>query len=633
MAQPASVPLPTQAAGVRSPVDAWGLLARHAAGIALVIALGALLVAPRWWMLATDPSEGVRIPITVSGGSDLSSDEALQFTTIRDAYDGELPVRSPHLANHADDALQAGAGWQEFIGLAGHLFGGPFESLAVVTTLMALAAFATLYLLTYHVTSSRLAAVAALPLAVLFAQVFFHLDGYATREQWRYLEPLLTLDPEREFLAWTRFLAPVLVLATFFALALALPRAAKTGDLRWGALASVSLALLIYSYVYYWTAAALAIAMWTAWLLYRRDLDGVRRTVAIGAVAVLLALPEIAIVLMKAGSATEDIQARVGQGDPGIILGEGTEIALRLIIGLPFLYALRKRAFDGGLYIAMFLAPLILTAIDGAMPQPWHYRSQVWTTFAIPAFVAGGGELYRLLGDERSQLARRVVGGLAALAFVYVVALQVRAIVIVDDTYAISADEYAAITWIEDNVNRGETVASPSIITTLLMDNLTPASGYIIGGYNPVADDDELIDRYLRIQRAYGYSADTTFDRLDPARGFPFDADVPESQLDRELEQHVAFYTFYWEVTTPERLDERMPAWRERFENLAREEDVLSAYPVEYLYCGPRERFWPAETPAAGTFVVPAFERETVIVYRVVSEGDPGAEVFKGCGS
>jgi hypothetical protein len=570
----------------------------------------------------------VRIPVTVWGAGDMGSDEALQATTIRDAYDGELPVRTPHLANH-DGSPQAGAGWQQFIGIGGHVFGGPFRSLAVVTTLMAFAAFAALYALAYRLTSSRFAAIAILPIAVLFAHVVFNLDGYATRDQWKYLEVLLTLNPEREFLAWTRFLSPVRVLATFFSLALALPRAAATGDLRWSSLAVAMLALLVYSYVYYWTAAALAIGLWILLLLYRREFVAIRRIAFIGAAAVLLSVPELIIVMIKSLTSNDDVAARVGQGDPGLILGEGADIVLRLLIGAPFLIALRKRAVEYGFYAALFVSPLILTAVDGVMPQPWHYRSQVWVQFAIPAFLAGGAELYALLGNEYRRAALTALAAVAFVAFVYVVALQVRATAIVDDAYALTDEEHAALEWIEDNVSGDQTVASPSIITTLLVDNLTPAAGYIIGGYNPVATDDELIERYLRIQATYGYGEQTTFERLDPEHEFPFDRHPPVSGLERELESHVAFYTFYWEVTTPERLERRMPEWRERFRRIAAQENVISAYPVEYLYCGPRERFWPSVDPAGGTHVEVAFEQGDVTVYRITT--DPSAHVFRGC--
>ena len=605
-------------------------LARHGLVLLMVVVLGAVLVFPRWWMLATQPDSGVRVPVTVWGASNMGSDEALQTTTIRDAYDGELPVRTPHLANH-DGSLQAGAGWQEFVGITGRVFGGPFESLAVVTSILAIGAFAALYALSYRLTSSRLAAVAILPIATLFAHVFFHLDGYATREQWRYLEPFLTLDPEREFLAWTRFLSPVMVLATFFVLALALPRAAATGDLRWSVLATIALALLVYSYVYYWTAAALAIVLWLALLVYRREFDAVRRILILKMAAAVLALPELAMVINKGMTSNDDIAARVGQTDFGIIPGEGADILMRLIIGLPLLLVLRHRAVDHGLYIALFIAPLFLVAVDGVMPQPWHYRSQVWAQFAMPAFIAGGAKYYATLREDQRRLALRAVIALGVAAFLYVTALQIRATMILDDAYAVSEDEYAAIQWVEANVRGDETVASPSIITTLLMDNLTPAAGYIIGGYNPVAMDDELIDRYLRIQATYGYDEETTFGRLNPDHAFPFDYDGPASGLEREVEEHVAFYTFYWEVTTPARIEERIPSWRERFRSITAQDNVIAAYPAEYFYCGPRERFWPSTTPMGSTYVRVAFERNTVTIYQIADAADARAEPFGGC--
>ncbi|MEX0749302.1 MAG: hypothetical protein WD359_00700 [Dehalococcoidia bacterium] len=610
--------------------DVRPLLARHALAIVLAVALGALLVFPRWWMLTTDPPEGARVPVSVWGAWGMGSDEALQTVTLRDAYDGELPVRSPHLVNHRNDSLQAGAGWQQFIGMGGHVFGGPFESLAVVSTVMGIAAFMMLYVLAYNLTGSRLAAASALPLAALFGLVMYRLDEYTARNMWRYIEPFLTLQTDREFLPWTRFLSPIVTLATFFTLAWSLPRAAKTGELRWCVVAALALALLVYSYVFYWSAAALAIAFWLGLLLVRRDFDAARRVLLVGIAAVLIALPEFAIVANKSLTSTEDIQGRVGQGELGIIWVETSEILARLLAGLPFMFVLlRRRTVEGGFYVALFVAPLVLAMFDGVVPQSWHFRSQVWSAFAIPAFIAGGAEFYRMLGEGGQRFAMRGLAVAAVLASVYLAAFQVRVTTLVDDAYAVSDDEHAAFEWIEDNVSTRETVASPSVITTLMLANLTPASGYIIGGYNPVVSDDELIDRFLRIQTAYGYDEAVTFERLDP-RYFGVE-NVPSIELQRQVEMRAAYYNFYWEVFTPDVYEERIPAWRERFRALAGEENVLAAYPVEYLYCGPRERFWPMPSPAPGTYVRPAFERDTVTVYAIVEADDPQAAPFAGC--
>jgi hypothetical protein len=84
-------------------------------------------------------------------------------------------------------------------------------------------------------------------------------------------------------------------------------------------------------------------------------------------------------------------------------------------------------------------------------------------------------------------------------------------------------------------------------------------------------------------------------------------------------------------VTTPERLDERMNAWRTRFRTISAEDNVIAAWPANYLYCGPRERFWPVVHPSAGTYVTIAFRSGTVTVYELSDAADPAAAPFKGC--
>jgi hypothetical protein len=238
-----------------------------------------------------------------------------------------------------------------------------------------------------------------------------------------------------------------------------------------------------------------------------------------------------------------------------------------------------------------------------------------------------------MLSADAQRSALRGIAVVAVASAAYVTAFQVRTTLLVDDAFAVSEDEHAAFDWIERNIDGAETVASPSIVTTLMLDNLTPASGYIIGGYNPVVDDDELIDRYLRIQVAYGYGEDATFGRLEPRTSYEVE-NLSAIELQRQVEQEAVYYQFYWEVFYPDKFEPRIPAWRERFRALEGEEDnVLAAYPVEYLYCGPRERFWPVVSPANAIYVRPAFERDTVTIYRLADGSDPEATPFEGCPS
>lgn len=626
----AAAPLPAQASQIAANVTAAMTLARrHALGAAFALALAGLLVLPRWWMITTTPPEGVRVPISLFGASRIGSDEAREVSVIRQAYDGKLPVRAPYLANHRDAELQPGAGWQEAIGIFGHVVGGPFQSLAVVTTIMAAAALLLLYALGVRLTGSRLAAAAVLPIAIAGGQVFMRGDGLFALSHAEFLKQILTADPLREFLAWSRFLSPVMVLAPFFAVALALPRAVETGSWRWGAVSAVALALLVYSYIFYWTAVALGVAAWGAWLLYQRDFTSFRRLVVISAAATLLVLPELAIVANKSLVSTPDAQARVGLESKSIELRVYVQ---RLLIGLPFFFGIRAgRVRFGSLYVGLFLAPVVLASIHGVIPQPWHYRSQVFSVFALPALFAGGAALVRMLPRPGVRAAAAALAAAAVLSTAYVVVFQVRGIREVNASFAVSRDEDAALRWIRANVRGDETVVSPSIITNWYLASLTPASEYIMGGFNPVAGDDELIDRYLRVSIAFGYSEDATFARIDPYYAPPLDEDAPPDELVRETEESVAYYTYYSETDNPAKLAERIPAWRRRYEKLQSEPDILAAYPAQYLYCGERERLWPAERPASNIFVTVAFQQGGVTIYRLADASQPGTLPFRGC--
>ncbi len=608
------------------------LVRPHAVGIGVALILAAILVLPRWWMLTTPAPDGVRVPISLWGAGFQGSDEAREVSAIRQAYDGKLPLRAPYLANHRDAEMQAGAGWQEAIGILGHVTGGPFWALAIVTTVMGALAMLLLYALGLRLTGSRLIAVAVLPIAIAFAQVLIQGDGLFALRHHYFLHRVLTADPVNEFLYWSRFLWPIMVMAPFFAVVLALPRVVDTGDWRWGTVAAVSLALLVYSYVFFWTTMALAVGAWGVWLLYRRDFESFRRLAIVCGAATILALPELAITANKSIASTPDVDARVGLQAKAIVLRPYPQ---RILIGLPFFFGLwRGHIRHGALYACLFVAPVILSSIHGVIPQPWHYQSQVFSGFAIPAMVAGGAGLVSVLPSPSERVALAGLVGLAAVSTVYVLAFQARALHQLNPVYSVSHDEHDALRWVRANVKGDETVVSPSIVTNWNLADLTPASEYIMSGYNPVADDDELIDRFLRVSIAYGYTEDAIFDRLDPDHYWDWDDHGQDtSAMMRATDEAVVYYTFYDEWTHHEEMEERVPEWRERYERLKDRANVLAAYPAQYLYCGRRERTLPDENPAKGIYVRRAFHEGSVTIYKLVKQGAAGAVPFKGCTS
>ena len=93
----------------------------------------------------------------------------------------------------------------------------------------------------------------------------------------------------------------------------------------------------------------------------------------------------------------------------------------------------------------------------------------------------------------------------------------------------------------------------------------------------------------------------------------------------------MAYYLLNWEITHPETIERRIPAWRERFRELQSQPDALAAYRANYLYCGPRERLWPVEHAASGIRVKVAFQRGDVTLYRIAEPSDADARPFAGC--
>ncbi len=614
------------------------LLRRHGAGILVALLLAATLVFPRWWVLASSPEDGARVPISPYGAGAIGYDESLYTPSVRDAYDGDFFVSDPYLENHRAAPPQRSAMPHIAIGTLARLVGGPFEGLAVSTTLAAAVALVLLYALMYRITRSRLAAVALIPIVLVAIHVLNHAEGILPLRHKDVLAPILRIDPQRQLHAWTRFPAPALLLAPFFAAVIALPGAVETGRRRWILFASVSLALLVYAYAYYWTAIALAIVLWLAVLAARREWQRASRLATTGGIALVLALPEIVVLVWSTLALPDDARARVGLESIGFDTSLLMILLQRLAIGAPFLAMLDYRRSRDILYAVLFVAPLMLAPTTGLIPQPWHYHTQVWGVFAIPAVAAGGMALL-----QSPSVARFVSGGralavlsvVAAVCAAYVVAMQARALAQTDDAFAISRDERAAFDWLRAHTGEGDTVVSPSITTNLLLASLTPASEYLADGGFSTAHDEELIERILRVQAAFGYSEDAAFSRLNVRNefdGFPVnDATATTRDLERDLEEYLAFYSFSFEIGDQDAFTDRVESWRPRYRELQRQNNVLDSYPASHLYCSHRERFFEAAAPAPGTYVRTVFSEGDVTIYALTHSDAEGAQPFKGC--
>jgi len=349
--------------------------------------------------------------------------------------------------------------------------------------------------------------------------------------------------------------------------------------------------------------------------------------------AVIVAAPELRGRVYDALALPADSQARFGKDSLGIDPGMFVSVAQRFAVGIPFLFMLIRGPERNRLYIALFVTPLVLDVTTGIVPQPEHYITQVWHVFALPAFIAGGAALAPALLRGRGRPAAIAFGVLAVTGVAYLAVFQVRVTARVSDQFAMDANDHAAFDWINANVSDRETVVSPSLNSNTLIPSLTPASPYFINGSFVRLQDDELIDRFLRAQAAFGMSESDVFARLDPANYYPTSGPLPpEGELERRFEYAAAYYLFNWEIIHPDTIEARLPEWRQRYRELLSEVNVLASYQADYLFCGRRERFWRPDRVARGTFVRETFRQGDAAVYRIVPPGAEGTQEFQGCG-
>jgi hypothetical protein len=604
----------------------------HAWGIAFVLVLAAMLVMPRWWLLFTSPGEGERVQASVWGASGIGLDEALYGSMVRDAYDGDLPIRDPFFADPSRSSPQTGSLWNIVIGALGGVFGDTAEAMAVVTTLAAVIAFLLYYALAYRLTGSRLAAVSAIGISLPILYALNRSPGFLALRRWDVLRPLLTLDPQRELHIWTRYLAPAIPLPVFLALLLCLPAAVRGRRVAMAASGAL-LALLIYTYLFYWFAAALALALWAVWLAFAGERRAALNVLAVVAVAVVLASPELALVAWNGATLPDDVQARVGAYG-GLALNTAwlRAILQRVVLGAPFAWFGLKGPRINRLYVALYIAPLIPASTTGWLPQTDHFLFQAWPVFSIPLFVSGAVEAAKRLRPETRRAAVLAIAVLGALGSLHFAAVQVRGVRAIDGAYGMPSGERAAFRWMDENLDRNDTVVTPSWITNQLVAVMTPASTYLADGFVTRVSDKELLDRYLRVSAAYGINENAVFYRVDPARDVPTsDRTIATAELERYFDDAIAYYLFNEGIRRASQIRALTGPRRPAYRRLLGEPSVLATYDADYLFCGHRERFWRSEGAAPGLWVQVAFQAEGITVYRLVAEGTAGAVEFRGC--
>ena len=573
----------------------------------------AVLVGPWWWLRFTSPGSGIRSRLSPWGAGEPGLDLAYYMGNVRAAYDGGFPFGVLFGAGRDHVPLQAGMLWSQLIGMTGRAVGDQFLAMDIWVTVAALAAMALLWAIARDITGSVLGATAGVVIALGAVEVLRISEGVLLLRHRAVLEDVLRAELGYDLLRWSRFALPALALPGAFAFIWAAPRAVKSWEWKWVALAAGGLAWLIYSYTYLWTVAGLALAIWSLLLLLQRDREGFKRAVIVGLIALLLALPQLVGEAMNAVSLSDDARDRLGVTTPSDVFRiEPTELLVRLAVGAALFWFARVDRSSRGFYGLLDVLPLALAFVPGVIPQPFHYTEQAWPIFAIPLGLAGAAGAIGLLRGNGRMLAHVGVGAVAVASMVFVVTLQVRATQRLDEVFALRADEDAALGWMEETLGEDDIVVSPSFSTNLYVAGLTPARPHLPAIFVPGLEGEQLIDRYLRASAALGYAADPTLARLDPEAFFVDLA--PRDEREAQTEEWMAFFLLNWEITQPERIEERIPGWRERYESLLMTEDVLGGLGGAYLYCGPRERLWEVGRPAPGTYVTTAFGEGDVTI-------------------
>jgi len=358
-------------------------------------------------------------------------------------------------------------------------------------------------------------------------------------------------------LEFSRLFAPELTFVPFagalWALALALQRTSVT----WAAVAGVALAVVIPSYVYYWTVVAAATAVLLAASVLRRRAVEARLFALVLCTGALLAAPYFA------SSALAMMQTGRGEGAARFAVERGRYVSWpppkdAILMTLAGLLAWRLRSRCLLVVFAVWVGYMLCRNVQLVTSFTlhavhWGYRvGYIWQTITLIALLA---TVPRLLAERwpRAEVAARrmLTAGAIAVIVVALVAILGYQAAFARNTapaFALPDGYREAFAWVNRSTPPDSVIATPSFETNMLLPVYTHANVFL-PNHHSLAPTAEIVERLLLVYKVFGVPAPYLAESLgdDTVRAGAMIAN--RGRFDRRrpelLEQAARWYVFH----------------------------------------------------------------------------------------
>ena len=318
--------------------------------------------------------------------------------------------------------------------------------------------------------------------------------------------------PAADVPPWMRFIAPIMPLPAFFVDDDRHTEGGRDRQPRLDGWCGTFVALLIYAYLFYWWRSRVA---WPAGR-HGSCTGAITRPYGVWCCRrdrVVLALPKLIGLAHTTSHRTTTSRAPRRRRLEPLRPPQISILAQRFAIGVPILLALPARPERNRLFIAAYVVPLVLVAGSGVPPSARALHRLRLANVRAPG---PRRRQRRAVPPHRRSLATAGDGALAwsLVAAVWFGAFQVRAERQVNPAFAMRRTS-GGVRWIDATSTRTDRRSVEHL------DEPLPRGDDACLALHPRGlrrrpSDDEIVDRYLRVSAAYGYSADDTFARIDP---------------------------------------------------------------------------------------------------------------------
>lgn len=287
-----------------------------------------------------------------------------------------------------------------------------------------------------------------------------------------------------------------------------------------GVAAGVLIGIMAYTYFHYWVYLTIIAGLIFAFsaITFKKHLQRFKAASFLIGILLLVLFPYlINIFAFNTLPHSEEISQRIG-----ITVGRYFHFLSPFPIVFDYVFYLMMAAFvyfvfyksDKNLAVlywillgGMFIVWNVQLVI-GYVPQPDHW----WRAVAPAIFVIMFHSLYKL--SEKFQHKKAIAVALIVLSFLLLTKKIVNAFIFIDppqkflDSYTFNPHIVASWDWINANLEKEPKMVSSSFITSLYLVAQTGVRSYLATGFNSVATNEFLEERFLKTYKVFDISED-----------------------------------------------------------------------------------------------------------------------------